>query len=93
MLLYDSEIWGLDDCTITGNVHVFSFMRFFNVPGITPNRTACRETGRYPLFMKTVIRSFKYWLRLLRMKESQYPRKVYKMMLLDANNMTTGLAK
>ena len=48
------------------------------------------ECGRYPLYIQSQIKVFKYWLRLLDMPSSRLPRKCYNMMLLYDKN---GLKK
>ena len=37
ILLYGSEIWGMDNCTIFESTHLLALKRFLNVPTITPN--------------------------------------------------------
>jgi len=86
ILLYGSEVWGVDKCEMIEHVHLFALKKFLNVPMLTPNVIAYGETGRYPLSVNAILRSIKYWLRLLRMEEHRYPQKVYKMMLTDNTN-------
>ena len=37
------------------------------------------ETGRFPLSVNAILRTVKYWLRILRMSESRFPRKANEM--------------
>ncbi|RUA06843.1 MAG: hypothetical protein DSY43_01110, partial [Gammaproteobacteria bacterium] len=93
MLLYGSEVWGMDDSSQTETVHMFALKKFLNVHMSTPNVIAYGETGRYPLSVCSAIRSVKYWLRLLKMENSRYPKKVYRMMLADENNQSNWTSK
>ena len=86
VLFYSSEIWGTKDCSLIEKVHTQALKRFLHLPSRTPNVIVYGETGRYPLNITAKIRSIKYWLRILRMEPSRYPRKVYDMMLCSGNN-------
>ena len=48
------------------------------------------DTGRFPMYIQATIRSVKYWLRLLKMENRRYPRKVYQMMLGSSNYTWAG---
>ena len=85
VLLYASELWGLNDCHVVESVHLQALKRFLHVPLQTPNIIAYGETGRYPISITAKLRSIKYWLRILEMDPSRYPRKVYNMMLQSGN--------
>ena len=41
------------------------------------------ELGRYPLFVNSTPRCFKYWLRVLKMDDTRIPKQAYKMTLMD----------
>ena len=81
VLLYSSELWGLKDCPSIESVHLQALKRFLHLPFQTPNVIAYGETGRYPISVTAKMRAIKYWLRILQMDSSRYPRKVYNMML------------
>ena len=85
ILLYGSELWGLDDISIIESVHIFSLKKILNVPLFTPNIMVYGDTGRYQLRINSVLRCVKYWLRLLNMNNDRYACKVYKMMLHGSN--------
>ena len=88
ILLYGSELWGLDDMSIIEIVHIFSLKKILNVPLFTPNIMVYGDTGRYELILlriNSVLRCGKYWLRLLNMGKDRYACKVDKMMLHDSN--------
>jgi len=80
ILLYSSEIWGLESCEIIENVHMFALKQFLNVPLRSPNAIVYGDTGRYPLSVGAVMRVVKYWLNLLRMDKDRLPYRVYEMM-------------
>ena len=41
------------------------------------------DTGRYKLWINAILRYIKYWLKIFKMSESRYVRKVYDMMRHD----------
>ena len=86
VLLYSSELWGMKDCTDIERVHLQSLKRFLHLPPQAPNAIVYGETGRYSLSITAKLRAIKYWLKILRMDSSRYPRKVYDMMLHVGNN-------
>ena len=45
-----------------------------------------RDSGRYELRIHAVVRSIKYWIRILNMKDSRNVRKMYNMMRYDLDN-------
>jgi len=81
ILLYGSEIWGLDTCHLIEIVHLSALKQYLNVSQRTPNAMVYGDTGRYPLHVNAALRGIKYWLRILNMDEYRYPHKVYQMML------------
>ncbi|RUM93601.1 MAG: hypothetical protein DSZ28_07615 [Thiothrix sp.] len=80
-LLYGAEIWGLSCSDIIESVHLFFMKRYLNVSSRTPNTLVYGELGRFPLSVNATIRCVKYWLKILGMPLSRYPRKVYQMLL------------
>lgn len=80
ILLYASEVWGMESCDIIENVHLFALKKFLNVSRQTPNTMIYSETGRYSLSINATLRSVKYWLRIIKMPHSRLPRKAYEMM-------------
>lgn len=81
VLLYSSELWGMNDCHVVESVHLQALKRFLHLPPQTPNIIVYGETGRYPISITAKIRAIKYWLRILQMDTYRYPRKVYNMMV------------
>ena len=67
ILLYGSEIWGMDNCNIIEGTHLFALKRVLNVPIITPNVFVYGDTGKHELYEKKCIvkyqildKNFKY---------------------------------
>ena len=72
IVLYGAEIWGLSKW-----VHLHMIKSFLCVSRRTPNVMAYYDTGRYPLYIWATQRAVKYWLRILRMEDTRFPKKVY----------------
>ena len=49
ILLYGSELWGLNVMSAIDNVHLFSLKKMLQVPIFTPNVMVYGDTGRYEL--------------------------------------------
>ena len=86
IVLYGSEVWGLQCIDVIEKVHTFACKRFLNVPLMTPNKMVCGDLGRYPLFVNSCIRAVRYWFKLLQMKENRLPKQAYHMQI----NMETN---
>lgn len=80
ILSYGAEIWGYEKYDQLERVHLFACKRFLHVVDKTPNDVVYGELGRYPLWVTTVTRLIKYWLRLLRQPDNFYSKKAYKML-------------
>ena len=85
LLLYGSELWGVNVMSAIENVHLFSLKKMLQVSIFTPNVMVYGDSGRYELRIH-VLRSIKYWIRILNMKDSRNVRKVYNMMRYDGNH-------
>eukprot|EP00745_Piridium_sociabile_P027160 TRINITY_DN43758_c0_g1_i1.p1 TRINITY_DN43758_c0_g1~~TRINITY_DN43758_c0_g1_i1.p1 ORF type:complete len:378 (+),score=6.98 TRINITY_DN43758_c0_g1_i1:45-1136(+) len=85
---YGAELWGLDKAAHhCEKVHLFALKRFLAVEMRTPNDFVYGETNRHPIYINSVIRCIRYWLKLTRMNESRLPRKAYGMLCsLDARD-------
>ena len=83
ILLYVAEIWEIENCHILENVHLYAMKTCLRVPIFTPNVMIYGDTGRYKLWINAILRSIKYWLKIFKMSESRYVRKVYDMMRHD----------
>jgi len=80
MLLYGSEVWGMDDCQAIETVHLAMLKQFLNVSSRAPNIMVYGDTGRFPLYINATLRSIKYWLKVLKMEEHRFPFKAYQML-------------
>jgi len=90
ILLYGSEIWGFGQYDLIERVQTKACKFFLGVNSSTPNCAALGECGRPLLFTCQVIKSIKYWLRILKLSENRYPKIVYKMLhKLDEKGKTT----
>ena len=83
ILLYSSEIWGLQRLDSIEKVHLLACKRYLGVPIKTPNKIIYGELGRYYLFANSNIRCVKYyWFRVLQMEQNRLPKQAYQMLLL-----------
>jgi hypothetical protein len=88
ILLYSSEIWGLHRLDSIETVHLQACKRFLGVPIRTPNKMVYGDLHRFPLYVYSSLRAFKYWIRLLEMNDSRLPRQSYNILLaLDRNGL------
>ena len=58
------------------NVHLFSLKKMLQVPILTPNVMVYEDSGMYELRIPAVLRSIKYWIRILDMENSRNVCKV-----------------
>lgn len=80
VLLYASELWGLHRLDRVEKVHTLACKRFLNVYLRVPNKHVYGELGRYPLYVNSSVRCFKYWFKLLKMDRSRIPKQAYIML-------------
>lgn len=80
ILLYGAEIWGFDVTDHIERVHTGFCKYVMGVPSQTPTAAVLAETGRHPMYVHYYKRCIKYWLKLLRMPESRYPKACYNML-------------
>ena len=64
ILLYGSELWGLNVMSAIENVHLFSLKKMLQAPIFTPNVMVYGDSGRHELRIHDVLRSIKYWIRI-----------------------------
>ena len=81
ILLYSSEIWGLQRLDKIEKVHILACKRYLGVPLKTPNKLVYSELGRYPLYVNSHIKTVKYWFRLLEMDANRLPKQAYLMLV------------
>ena len=80
VLLYAAELWGLRRLENIEKVHTLACKRFLNVHLRVPNKLVYGELGRFPLYINSAIRCFKYWMKLLKLDEARLPRQAYIML-------------
>ena len=94
ILLYGSEIWGFEVSDTIENVQNTFCKRFLKLPRNTFHEVARGECGRYPLYVDYYCRCIKYWIKLIRMSSTRYPKKCYKMLRnLDETGRITWASK
>ena len=95
IIQYGAEIWGLYDAAMfCEHVHLFALKRFLGVSVKTPNDLVYGELDRYPIYLNSVLRCIKYWLKLTQMDNTRLPRKAYNMLYdLDARGKTNWVSK
>ena len=81
ILTYAGEIWGVLSNTTVERVHTYAIKRFLQIPIHSSNTILYGETGRYPLYIRTYVKSIKYWLKLLKLPQARLCRQAYDMML------------
>ena len=91
ILLYASEIWGIQSYKSIENIQVKACKKLLGVSIHTANVAAVGECGRYPIHVNTVLRCVKYWTKLLQMSSNRFPKICYKMLydLDQEQNVTT----
>lgn len=90
MLLYGSEVIGFKRYECIEKVQYKACKQFLGVSQRTTNNAVLGECGRYPIFTLQIIRCIKYWLRLLSMDNSRFPKKSYLMLVyLDETGKVT----
>ena len=87
-LLYGSELWGLDRQPNIEKAHLFACKRFLSVDLKSSSTMCYGELGRYPLFVNSVVRAIKYWMRLCRMPDSRLPKQA--LLMLSNINVPDG---
>ena len=75
MLLYGSQIWGLQHHTAIEEVRLFALKKLLNLSPRTPNNIAYVKPGRYPLYIFSYILCIGYWLRLTKIDNFRLPKK------------------
>lgn len=81
MLLYAAELWGLTKFQCIEAVHLFAYKRLLGVSRKSPNTMIYGETGRYPLFIDTTLKSIKYWFKLQSMHINRFPKQAHLMIV------------
>ena len=94
VLMYGSEIWGLEHMQCVEYVHTYACKRFASAPLNTCNAAIMGECGRLPLIINSSRRCLKYWFKILNMPEQRFVRKCYLMLrLLDNQGKENWVTK
>ena len=70
ILLYGSEVWGVQGFDCIDKVHIKFLKMLLGVRPQTPNYAVYGELGRFPLSVISKERAVKFWLKLLKNPES-----------------------
>ena len=90
ILLHGAEVWSMcNDTSVIENVHLNPLKRFLKVPFITPNALVYGDTGRHELYIRRTICSIRYWLKILKMNDSRYVKKVVILLYKEIDLITT----
>lgn len=81
ILLYASEMWGLNRLENIERIHTLACKRYLNVPMGVYNKFIYGETGRYPLYINSAVRCIRYWLKLLKLDVNRIPKQAYVMLI------------
>lgn len=80
ILLYGAEIWGHTRSDYIESVQTTFCKYFLGVSARTPAIALLAETGRYPMYIKCYKQHIKYWLKILDMPDTRYPKACYQML-------------
>ena len=80
IILYGSEIWGVEKYDYVENVHIKFCKIVLNVGKTTWNFAAIAECGRYPMYVEYHCRAIKYWCKLISCDRNRYIYKCYSLM-------------
>ena len=91
ILTFGAEIWGLTrNQEVIERVHLCALKRFMCVSQRAPRHLIYGELGRYPLQVVCYTKCIKFWLRLVTMSDSRFPKKAYNTLLfLQSRNYST----
>ena len=80
ILCYGSEIWGYQIHADIEIVHRSFCKYILGTSSHTPNSAVLGECGRLPLYTHYKVRCIKFWLKIMQMGSSRYPRACYDML-------------
>lgn len=76
-LTYAAEVWGFQEVKDIEAVHMYACKKFLAVTQKSPNTLVLGELGRYPLYINTIIKAIKFWLRLVTLDDDRLPKAAY----------------
>ena len=56
---------------------MYACKKVLSVSQKTPNTMIYRELGRYPLYINTVRKAVKYWLKFVKLPDNRLPKAAY----------------
>lgn len=88
--LYASEVWGLQHLEEIEKVGTTHFKNLFNLQKTTPNYIVRRETGQQKLAVNILKQTLRWWYKVLKMKNTRYPKILYNVLLKSCTECTRG---
>ena len=89
ILLYGSEIWGINKLVQPELVHNYACKRYLCVKEKTINAGVRGDCGRFPMFIGAAKRAVKYWCKITKMGDHRLVKKAYNMQkFLDNTGQT-----
>ena len=70
IILYGAEVWGIYDIKKIDRIHIKFCKAILGVKQQTLNNAVYGELGRYPLSVISKERSFKFWIHILKQKDT-----------------------
>ena len=80
ILTFGAEIWGTEYTSIIENLHFKYCREFLGVNQSTNSSVVLAECGRLPLCVFYKLKVIKYWIKLLHMVNTRYPKQCYLML-------------
>lgn len=83
ILLYAAEVWGTREVEgkeklhMIERIHMYACKRLLGVSMKTPNALIYAELNRFPLTIDSIMRSVKYWAKILQLPQDRLPRLAY----------------
>jgi exonuclease III len=94
ILCYGAEVWGFEHVDVIESVHLKFCRRVLRVNSSTNKVILLGELGRYPLNVAYMYRCIRYWLQIVYMPSTRYPKACYDMLYnLNVAGRTTWATK
>ena len=83
ILLYAAEVWGnrqtesANKLPMIERIHMYACKRVLGVSMKTPNALIYAELNRFPLTIDSIMRTVKYWMKILQLPQGRIPRQAY----------------
>jgi hypothetical protein len=87
ILNYGAEIWGNINALPIERVHLKFCKEILGVKSQTQNEFIYGELGRIPMRKQRIIIMIRYWLRVLKCKDTKYTKVAYNMLLKDSQEL------